>query len=133
EPALGEEPSMEELFRRMPAEVLPFKPLLKARLAVLVAGLSEESTLQLRVTFPNKDIAKDGETALKTGLYVLRELLPRALGEMRPEPESSQQIMAILRKVQSALKAATVTNEGSVVSAAMSLEVDPAALGIVAL
>ncbi len=127
------EPSIEQMLHQLPPELLPFKPLLQARLATVFGDLGDEAKLQLLVSFPDKETAKDGETALKSGLYVLRELLPRALGEMRPEPENAKQIMAILKKVQSALKAATVANEGSVVSAAMSLEVDPAALGIVAL
>jgi hypothetical protein len=124
---------MTEWLRQLPPFALPYKPLLQAHLGILVADLAEQSQLQLRLTFPNKDIAKDGETAVRTGLYVLRELLPQVTREMPMAPELARGLEPTLRAMQAALKNAEISNEGSVVTATARLRIDPAVFGTAAL
>ena len=90
------EPNLEDWLRQLPPEALPYKPLFKARLATLVGDLDDELKLEVRVTFPDKDIARDGETSLRTLLYVLRELLPLAFEERGGHSEGPKQLVALL-------------------------------------
>ncbi len=66
-----------ELLKDMPPEALPFKPLLQARYLALTLDLDEGIRMEGRVAYADKALTADGETSVKTALYVLRELLPR--------------------------------------------------------
>jgi hypothetical protein len=120
----GAPPATEQKPRNLPPEALPYKPLFQARRATLVGDLGDEAKVELRLSFPDKEIARDGETALRTALYVLRELLARAPEELGVAPEKARSVGAVLGRMQAALKAATVTRENAAVSAAARVDVE---------
>jgi hypothetical protein len=125
-------PSTEELLRQVPPEMLPYKPLLQARVATLVGDLGDEVKVEVRFTFPNKELARDGEVSVRVGLYVLRELLPQGLEEIAPAATRPKQLQAFVEQVQTALKTATVGEHGAVVSASAHMKVEPSAVATLA-
>jgi hypothetical protein len=126
------EPSLDDLLRELPPAALPYKPLFQARLATLVGDLGDEAKVEVHLTFADKDAARDGEVSLRTALYVLRELLPRAFEEVGAPPEKSKPLATLLGQLQTALKTATVTQEGTSVSAAAHTEVEGAVVAALA-
>lgn len=120
------------ILRQLPQESLPFKPLLQAHAATLTGDLGEDVKLEAQVSFPNADLAKDGEAALKTSLYVLRQMVPRTVSKMPFEPGAVKQVRTVLEQLTSALKAATVTNDDTRVHVAIRLAADPIPLSKVA-
>ena len=57
----------------LPPEVLPYKPLLLAKTITLTLDLGKEAQLTARLDYADEAGARDGETALRTSLYVARE------------------------------------------------------------
>jgi hypothetical protein len=133
EQRLGGEPGLDRLVKQMPLEFLPFKPLLLSKYATVTGDINEELKLDVRAAFLSDEAAKDGEVALKTGLYVIRELMPQAIEEMQLEPDGAKPIREIVGQVQAAMRNTIVAVDGAKVNAAMALKVDPASLGVVAL
>jgi hypothetical protein len=117
----------------LPPEALPYKPLLQARSAILVLDLGAETKLEVRLACADEQQAKDGETAVRTALYVLRELLGRMPGELSLEPAESKPILALIKQLQEALQAAAVERKGTTVSATLRTKIDPAAVAAVSL
>ncbi len=124
----GHEPDAQELFKEMPQEALPFKPLFQARCITLTLDLDDGLQLEGRATYADKALAADGETSVKTTLYVLRELLPTAGEELVADPESAKQLQPLFRQLQEALRTATVRVEGTTVTVSAQAKVDPAAV-----
>src|SRR5262249_10490032 len=56
------------------AALMPYKPLLKAKFALVTFDAKKTYTLKASATVNNKDEADDAETALKSLLYTIREL-----------------------------------------------------------
>jgi hypothetical protein len=120
------------LLRGLPAELLAFKPLLQARCITLTFDL-DGARLEGRVDYADKALTADGETALKTALYVLRELLPRAAEQLDLDPEAAKELQPLLRPLQDALKGAVVRTEGATVTASAQAKIDPAVFALLAL
>lgn len=134
-PILGEEKprlaDMAMVLRELPPELLAYKPLLQARALTLIANLGDEIKVQVRMTFPDADVARDGETAARTARYVLRQLLPHV--EQRLELEVAKQMQPMARKIQAALKEVKLSRDATVVTAVAQLDVDPVAVSALAL
>jgi hypothetical protein len=113
--------------------VLPFKPLLEAHSALLTLDPGAESRLQLRVSFAGEQEARDGETAVKTALYVARELLPQVFPRMGLDPDGSADAARLLRLLHSALRAAPVERRRATVVASARLKLDTRGFATVAL
>jgi len=130
-PIIGDkpkEPTLQELLDELPMEFLPYKPLFQAQSATLVLNVGDESKLEAWVVCADEETAKDCETAIKTLLYVARELVAQLPGEIGLEPEGSKQLLALFKGVQTSLKSAAVQRKGAVVQASAGLKADPVAL-----
>ena len=127
------QPDVQALLEKLPPEALPYKPLLQARLVTLTLDADEGLRLEGRVTYADKDLAADGETSLKTALYVLRELMPRTTEEMFPDPESAKDLKPLFKQLQEALRTAAVRAEGTTVTVSVQAKIDPAVFAAAAL
>ncbi len=121
-------PDVQELLKDLPPQVLPFKPLLQARYLALTLDLDEGIRMEGRVAYADKALTADGETSVKTALYVLRELLPRAGEELLADPELAKKLQPLLHQLREALKAATVHVDGTTVIVSAQAKIDPAAV-----
>ncbi len=126
-------PDVQELLGQLPPQALPFKPLLQARCITLTLDLDDGLRLEGRAAYADKELAADGETSLKTTLYVLRELLPRAGEELFADPDSAKQLKPLFRQLQEALRTAAVRVEGTTVTVSAQAKIDPAAVAGLAL
>ena len=134
DPTKGDHPpDAQQLLQSMPPEALPFKPLLQARFITLTLDVDDGIRLEGRATYADKDLAADGETSVKTALYVLRELLPRAAEEMLLDADAGKQLQPLVRQLQESLRAAAVHVEGTTVTASAPVKLDPAALAVTVL
>ena len=112
---------------------MPFKPLFQARCITLTLDLDDGMRLEGRVAYADKALAADGETSVKTTLYVLRELLPTAGEELACGPGVGEELQPLLRQLREALRTATVHVEGTMVTVSAQAKVDPAAVAGLAL
>src|SRR5262249_8880316 len=88
----------------LPAVMLPYKPLLMMKTALIQADIDKDYTVSARITFEGKEATDEGEHALKTVLYVFRELVvmaPKAEREIRP-------LAPVAELAQKALKGARI-------------------------
>jgi hypothetical protein len=96
---------------------LPYKPLLKSRFALLTFDVKKTYTLKARVTVSDKDELDDAETALKSLLYVIREM-----AKSLPKQESEfKGLMPLSVPVQKAFKAAKVERKDNTLSTSVTL------------
>jgi hypothetical protein len=114
-----------EVLDKIPAPLLPYKPLVLARSVVLTLDVGEQIRAEARLTYADAGQAEDGETAVRTSLYVARELAPRWLAEtLGVAPSDRGDLPALVRPLQAALKRATVQRRETVVSASGQLKID---------
>ncbi len=127
-------PSLDDVLRELPPEALAFKPILQAKALVLTFDFGEPSRLGVRLSYASKDLAADGETALRTAIYVARQLLhSRHFTELAAMgPALTAKLVPLLRQLDQDLRAATIRTEGQVVTAEARLRTDPAVLAEVA-
>jgi hypothetical protein len=127
-PTRAPAPSVDEILEKLPAEALPFKPLLLARSVTATLGVGATTKASLRLVSADEEKARDGVTAVKAALYVARELLPRAVQEMGVSPAGERKVRAILQAVETGLRSAAVERHDSRVRANVQVKVDPAAV-----
>jgi hypothetical protein len=97
--------------------LLPYKPLLSARFGLLTLDIGRTHTMSARIDFADKAGLDDGETALKSVLYVGRQLagmLPKADREFG----GLQPLSAPVRK---AFEDARVERKGTALSTTVTL------------
>ncbi len=105
-----------------PVEMLPYKPLVLMKTAVLWADIDKGYTVSGRITFDGKEAADDGEHALKTVLYVLRELTA-----MAPKAERDLAPLAPLAELaRKALKGVRIERKGNTLETSARLTVPEA-------
>jgi hypothetical protein len=121
-----EMPTLDDLFGEpFGAVLLPFKPLLAAKYGWMTFDLGGETKLDTKLTFDADDGARDGETAVKTLFYVMREGVPLWLtGEFGAQPSESPKLAAALKQVQDAFRKAVVKREDAVVRSEVRLKVE---------
>jgi hypothetical protein len=119
-----------EMLAELPAQALPYKPLLQAKSGAIAIDLGAESRLQCQFVFPDEDAARDGEAATRILLYVGRELLPQLGREMRVTRQSSPKFYAILDNAQGSLRAAKVERRGTDVTASVAVRTDAATMAV---
>jgi hypothetical protein len=127
-PPGGPRPSLEKMLAELPVEALPFKPLFQARALTATLDAGDELRLSARLDYPDEDTARDGATALKTALYVGREVVGRLPAEVMVDARGARQVRELARVVQQALKSASVEQRRGVVRASARLKVEPAHL-----
>jgi hypothetical protein len=126
--ALSRGPGRPEL----PEPLLAFKPLLQARTLTATLDAGAELKLDLRLAYADEDVARDGATALKTALYVARELVARLPAAVSADGSGTRQVRELARVVGQALKSASVEQRRGVVQASVRLKVEAAHLAAVA-
>jgi hypothetical protein len=103
----------------IPFEAMPYKPLLMARTAIVTLDFGDGYTARARGTFANKEATDEAEHALKTLLYVVREMavmLPHMERGMRP-------LAPVTEPVQKAFKAAKIVRKGNTLETSVSLTI----------
>ena len=120
------EPDLNEIMDQLPFGALPFKPLLRAESLAVALDVGTETKARWQFTFADTDAANDGEMSARVLLYMMRELIGRLPREMRAHPESSPKLLAVLKDLQAALKAATLQRKGNIVEGGVSLKTDEA-------
>jgi hypothetical protein len=105
----------------VPPEMLPYKPLVLMKSGLVTVDLGEGYRASARVTFGDKEKLDEGEHALKTLLYVIRELIADA-----PETERGLRALAPLSEpVEKAFKAAKIHRKGNTLETSVKLTVAP--------
>src|SRR5262249_38469581 len=105
----------------MPPEMLPYKPMLMSKTAIATLDFDEGYKASARLVFTNKEATDEGEHALKTGLYVIRELLA-----MMPDMERGMRPLAPLAEpVEKAFKSAKIVRKGNALETSVRLTVAP--------
>ena len=97
--------------------MLPYKPLLSARFGLLTLDIKKTYKLTAKIDFANKDEMDDGETALKSLLYVGRQLaviLPKHEHEFK-----GMKSLSVL--AQKAIKEAKVARKDTTLTASITL------------
>jgi hypothetical protein len=125
-------PTMADLLRELPPQALPYKPLFQCKAATLALRLGEDSAaLTLRLGYARPEQTEDGSVALKTSLYVLRELLPRLwLDKVGLRKESAVEVVRALDRLLEAMKKTTIQVSGRTVEATATLPLEAATVGI---
>lgn len=113
----GDEDDMDAMFESFGIVLLPYKPLMAAKFGLLTLDIGKTHTMTAKIDFANKAGTDDGETALKSLLYVGRQLavmLPKAereFGGLKP----------LSVPVRKAFEEAKVEREGTTLSTTVTL------------
>jgi hypothetical protein len=107
--------------------LLAFAPLAKAKSATLTLNVGTETTLAARMSFADAEAAKDGDTALRSALYVGREGLGMVLRELGLAKDKGP-VVEMFRRAQASLRRAKVERDEATVRATVRLKVEPARL-----
>ncbi len=97
--------------------MLPYKPLLNAKFGLLTLDIKKTYSLTAKIDFATKDEMDDGETALKSILYVARQLVVM-LPKHEREFAGMKPLSAVAKK---ALEAAKVERKGTTLSTSVTL------------
>jgi hypothetical protein len=124
-----EETGVAEMLAELPPAALPYKPLLQAESLAVALDLGGETKVRWQFTFADAESAAEGETAARVALYVGREMLARLPHEMRVTKESSPKLLAAIKDVQEAVKAAAVERRGNTVGGGLTLKSGEDAVG----
>jgi hypothetical protein len=103
----------------VPVGILPYKPLVMMKTARITVDLGKTATASAKIIFDSKEAADDGELALKTALYSLRELArmaPRMESELRP-------LAPLSESLQKAFKGAKITRKDNTLETSVRLTV----------
>jgi Protein of unknown function (DUF1559) len=109
--------------KEMPPQMAAFTPLLKAQSAVLTTDLDEVLKAEGKLTFAGESDAKAGETAVNAALDIARGGLVMGLQELSKQKEMGR-FIALLKEVQTGVRAAKVELKGSSVAASATVKVD---------
>jgi hypothetical protein len=105
----------------VPPQMLPYKPLVLMKTGLVTVDIGEGYEASARVTFDEKEKLDEGEHALKTLLYVIREWIADA-----PETERGLRALAPLSEpVEKALKAAKIHRKSNTLETSVKLTVAP--------
>jgi hypothetical protein len=118
---------MKEVGDRVPGEMEPFLPLLKAQTATATLDLNTAGQVEAATTlhFSKEAEAKAAEKAAGAGLAMARA----ALGEaVKHTPKGMEKVAVLLQDVGGALKAAKLTTAGDDLRGTLSVKVDAATL-----
>jgi hypothetical protein len=124
-----EETGVVEMLAELPPAALPYKPLLEAESLAVALDLGDETKVRWQFSFADAESAAEGETAARVALYVAREMLARLPHEMHVTQESSPKLLAAIRDLQAALKAAAVERRGNTVGGGVTMKSGEAAVG----
>jgi hypothetical protein len=123
------DPTLDDLLAESNGFLLPFKPLLTAKYSWWCFDLGPEAKVETRATYADEEDAKDGETAVKSLLYVLREGLQLALvGELAVDLKKSPNLLSLIKSIQESFRKASVTRDGAVVRSEVRLKLEPKTL-----
>ncbi len=113
----------------LPSDAAPFKPLLKAKNALLTVDLGDELKADLKLTFEGESDAKQGEEAVNAGLDMARAGLVAALQHIQEDHDLAG-VVGLVKEAQAALRAAKVERSGSAVEVTGSMKIDVEKTGV---
>jgi hypothetical protein len=109
---------------RLPREVEPFKPLLKAKLATLTVDPDEGLRGVLRLRFAEEKDAREAEPVAKAGLRLAGAALGQAVKQLQDVPDAARTV-ALLKQAGAAQEAAEVRQQGAQVEVSVHLKAGP--------
>jgi hypothetical protein len=109
------------------------KPFLQARTVQATLDLGAEIRLDLRSEHADEQGAHDAETLIRAALYVARQALPLLHREAGLDAAASGKFAATLRKAEAALRAASVAQKKTTLTASVRFKPDDADLAVLAL
>jgi prepilin-type processing-associated H-X9-DG protein len=93
----------------LPPELRGLRPLLDARVAMLVGNLGEKNAdLELRLTFAGKEDVVEGKTALDEGLKSVLDLLAKAETDLNRNAKENALQLALIKEIKDGLNTAKV-------------------------
>jgi hypothetical protein len=101
----------------LPVSLLPYKPLVLMQSALVTLDVSEGYRASARIVFPGKEVPDEGEHALKTLLYVCRELIATASQMDR----SLRPLAPLAEPVEKAFRAARIVRKGNTLETSVRL------------
>jgi hypothetical protein len=111
-----------------PPDMVVFKPLLKAKSAVLTVDLAGSVKSAMRLTFAGESDAEAGEKAVNAALDLARSGLVKNLEEMAKQKDMAR-VVALEEDLQAGLRSAKVERKGSAVEASATVKIDPKKTG----
>jgi hypothetical protein len=127
---LNAPPLAKMLGQNLPQEAEPFKPLLEAQSATLVADLGRDVRLQLRLSFSGANEAEQGEKAVKAALQMACQSLEQGMKELAKDKEGASELRTV-KRIHATLKAVPVQRGGSTLRAALQYSIEPAEFEVV--
>jgi hypothetical protein len=119
----------EKVGAALPGELETFRALLQAQWANLAIDLRAKSRLEATMQFDTEKEAKAAAEAGQTGLTLLRAGLERGIKELDKGDETKSMVQ-ILKQLQEPLKSTKIEQRDSTLRAAIAVEIDPAAMGL---
>jgi hypothetical protein len=111
---------------QLPQEAEPFRPLLKAKSAVVTLDVDKAVKATARATFPGEDDAKNGQKAVEKLLGVARMQLPELIKMASEQKDFPAEVVKLLKDAEGAAKALKVEQKGAALESTVTLETDPA-------
>ncbi|MBO0701227.1 MAG: DUF1559 domain-containing protein, partial [Zavarzinella sp.] len=121
---------VETLFRghdEFPRELVPFRSLLRARVAMFTADIAAKTSVTARLTFADAAAARRAEPVLKTLMQLGVDALNNLRKEADKDPEWGKVFGPLMELAAGALEKGDVRTDGSAVVARLDADVGPAA------
>jgi prepilin-type processing-associated H-X9-DG protein len=125
-------PIAKEIEDKIPPQGEPFKPLLKARSAVMTVDTGKEVRANLVVTFPKDADAKEGAKAVWAVKKVAQATLSQGIKQLAKQKEAAK-LVEFLRQIEKSLDAATVKQSGAQVVGSARVKTDSPTFAVMVL
>jgi hypothetical protein len=122
-------PLLGRMFGPFPPASAPLTPLLQANSVTLVLDAAETMKLECRVTFASESEARDNERLLVAGTVFGRMGLAQMFDQMGKDADWAEPL-AMLRRLDAALKDASVRRDGRDLTVSLQVDADPVALSL---
>ena len=116
-----------------PAELVPFRSLLRARAGVVTADVADTAKVTVRLTFADAAAARRAEPVLATLLQLAGEGLSAVRKDAERDQSAAAVILPLIDLAAKAIEKAVVKADGAAVTAALEADVGPAVAKAVAL
>jgi hypothetical protein len=117
-----------QVLDNLPAQIAPFKPLLKMQTATLVGDLGKESGFNVRLAFAKEADAKEGLKAVQLALDQARPAFAQFVKQGDKELKDAPQLLALLREAETVLKDLKPQAKGQDIEMTARVKIDSATL-----
>jgi Protein of unknown function (DUF1559) len=109
---------------KLPPELKPFRPLLKAQFATFVVDLDDHLRADVKAAFANDADAKEGGAAIDDALDMARGAFVQGLKQLSDDTDAPKMV-AFLKDIQAALRMVKAAPKGAAVEVEASLKINP--------